>query len=75
MGCNMMIKKLFLPVVAAAVLVLNAAEVGSVKFIQEGGNPKRFSFHKVTLQDALDQGGTSPRVWGKHCLQTHRTIE
>lgn len=27
-----------------------------IKEIQEGGNPKRFSFHKVTLQDALDQG-------------------
>lgn len=24
--------------------------------IREGGNPKRFSLHRVTLQDALDQG-------------------
>lgn len=27
-----------------------------IKEIEEGGNPKRFSFHKVTLRDALDQG-------------------
>ena len=27
-----------------------------LKEITEGGNPKGFSFHKVTLQDALDQG-------------------
>jgi phage FluMu gp28-like protein len=27
-----------------------------VEEIQHGGNPKKFSFHKVTLQDALDQG-------------------
>lgn len=27
-----------------------------LKEIQEGGNPKGFSFHRVTLQDALDQG-------------------
>ena len=51
MGCNMMIKKLFLPVVAAAVLVLNAAEVGSVKFIQEGGNPIPEDILNVSLLD------------------------
>ena len=27
-----------------------------IKEIQHGGNPKNFSFHQVTLQDALDQG-------------------
>jgi phage FluMu gp28-like protein len=27
-----------------------------IREIREKGNPKRFSFHRVTLQDALDQG-------------------
>ncbi|MBE6399465.1 MAG: outer membrane protein assembly factor BamA [Lentisphaerae bacterium] len=50
MGCNMMIKKIFLPMLTAAVLALNAAEVGSVKFIQEGGNPIPESILNVSLR-------------------------
>ena len=47
-----MLKKLFvrvLPVICSAVAI-NAAEVGSVKFIQEGGNPVPVDLLNVALR-------------------------